>query len=411
MSYIKVSNEGILDIVKACSMLGASVKTDKDSAIGMFGTGLKYALAQAARLGTKVFIASGNYVFETVLTDDSFRGVDFKKVNLRDVNTGEMHSTPITTNFGQHDWTDPWYVYREVVCNAMDEPGCQVTLVDSVRRNKKRTAIFLDYATFGEFYDREHDYFTKKKGDFVKSGTGIVYKKGVRVGQIQGLNLDMQYNYVSMSESRQMCDYSARYAFAHMVSRSDNADVWESFLRSDDYDKYDIDTTLHRDANVAFRRALKRIVGKFCLTPDAPHVIMDVKNQGVHPFVKPTNWRLREDDLPSYRDVLVTVTDDVVREPHPSERKLLAWGLDQCRAFGIKTTRKVRVFDNEGAMLGCCHMKADDIWVNSRVFQDRRELLMTLFEEFGHAESQASDYTREFTDYFIGKMVDFCIGG
>ena len=403
MSYIKVSNNGILDIVKACSMLGASVKNDAKTSIGMFGTGLKYALAQAMRMGIVVHIASGEDIFETFLEADTFRGQEFEKVHLRNIHTGKEHETPITTNFGQHDWVDLWCIYREIVCNAKDEEGFNVVLVDKIRRTTANTSIYLPYETFRLFYDREADYFAKDDETFIRKGEGIVYKKGVRIGQIEGLKLDVQQSDISISESRQMSDWSARWAVGYLMGDCTDADVWEQFLQSDKYDEYTVNCS-RTPVMKAFATAMKRVNGKFVLSVDDDAINKDLKEIDIHAFIKPTSWTIDETAIPSYKDKL-SVDKNLIRDPNVRELRVISWGLECCKQYNMNTEVKIKVFDEIKA-LGYSDMKEGAIWLSSLVFFDRREFLMTLLEEIGHIDSEAKDYTREFTDFFIGKIAD-----
>jgi hypothetical protein len=407
MKYIKVSNAGVLDIVKACSMLGASVKTDASQAIGMFGTGLKYALAQASRMGIVVNLTSGQNVFETFLEADTFRGQEFQKVHLRNLHTDEEHSTPITTNFGQHDWTNLWSIYREIVCNAMDEEGFKLTLVNSIQKSNGRTSIYLPYDVFSEYYDGAKSYFSDSRERFLRKGTGIVYKKGIRVGEIEGMNLDFQAD-VSISESRQMCDWSARWNLGNMLSSCDDPSVWEEFLKSKDNKKIDVNC-MTKHISQSFKTAMRRVHGKFMVCPDVDNITKDIGHMGYYAFVPPTNWTLAEEYLPNWKDRLA-VPKEVIRKPNPEESRMIYWGLKCCRDFGMLCDNlTVKVFDDDGKASGYATMKGDEIWLAAKIFSNRRGFLNTLLEEVGHNDSGASDYTREFTDYFISKIADHYI--
>jgi hypothetical protein len=406
MQYIKVSNSGVLDIVKACSMLGASVKNDSTTAIGMFGTGLKYALAQAGRMGIPIRMSSGSDVFETTLKSDEFRGQEFQKVYLRNINTGEEHATPITTNFGQHDWGDLWNIYREIVCNAMDEEGYNLSLVKNLRRSNDRTAIYLPYDEFAKFFNNEKEYFSYTEEDFIKEGTGIVYKKGVRVGKVDGLRLDIQGN-VTISESRQMNEWSARWQIANILSYCQDPSVWVEFLKSEGFKKFDIDCSSPLVSR-AFNIAVKRVHGKYLICPNVENIIKDVTCMGYYAFVVPSNWTINEDLLPSWKDRMV-VPKEVIRSPNRFEQETINWGLECCRKFGMHGNVRIKVFDDDSKALGYAPMKGGEIWLAAIVFRDRRKFLTTLLEEIGHADSGASDYTREFTEYFIGKIADHYI--
>ena len=405
MKYIKVTNDGVLDVVGACSMLGASVKV-KNGSIGMFGTGLKYALAQAARIGAKVWIASGEDVFETCTSEAKFRDTVFTKVNLKNIFSGEVHETPITTEFGNHDWVDPWNVYREIVCNAMDEDGTNLSLVNDLRRNRTKTSIYLEYDKFSEFYDNHARYFCKDKYDWIKKGSGIVYKHGVRVGKIEGLKIDMQYNYIQISESRDMSEWSAYHAVGYLMGTCKDKETWVAFLDSSSRNKVDINIDSYRNETIkAFKSALKKVEGKFAICPAIEHIQKDLRLKGIAAFVVPSNWSLPLDKLPSFKDIF-KIDNKEIRIPNKVEKIMIDWGLMTCEKLGMVCTADIRVFENNDAVNGMAEAKGNNIWLHSKIFNSRERFLKTFLEEVGHHHSGHLDYTREFTDYFIDIIVN-----
>lgn len=107
------SNPGEIDIRGAC-IAGLSAKAD-DSAIGFFGTGLKYSIACILRWGGEVTIYSGISKYSFDVEDIDFRGREFKQIR--------MNGTPLgfTTEYGK-TW-EHWQVFRELYANARDEGG------------------------------------------------------------------------------------------------------------------------------------------------------------------------------------------------------------------------------------------------------------------------------------------------
>jgi hypothetical protein len=403
MQYIKVSNEGVLDVVGACSMLGASVKTKEDS-IGMFGTGLKYALAQAVRMGEKVCIASGDDVFETCTVEQEFRNTTFTKVHLKNIFTGDIYETPITTEFGNHDWTDPWSVYREIVCNAMDEEGCQVSLVNDIRRSRTRTSIYLSYETFGRFFDDSDQYFCKEKRDWVKRGTGIIYKSGVRVGKMDGFKLDMQFNNVTITESRDVSLWSANFYLGQTMRYCTNRDTWLAFVESEKSNEVDL-SIYDEETTKLFRWAMKKHLGKFAVCPDVDHIKKDLEGSNVAPFVMPSNWNFASGILPSFTNFFkINKTD--IRHPDPHERDMIKWGLEICKKYGMNCDADIRIYENQSATQGLAEAKGKNIWLKSSIFKSQHHFLMVFLEEVAHHDSGYEDYTREITEYFIEKIVN-----
>lgn len=103
------------------SLIGVNVK-ENDSAIGYFGTGLKYAVACLARWGESLTIQSGTAEFNFACEETEIRGRRFGVLIMR----GALDSLRLgfTTDLGKN-W-EPWMVYRELWCNAHDEPKPQV---------------------------------------------------------------------------------------------------------------------------------------------------------------------------------------------------------------------------------------------------------------------------------------------
>jgi hypothetical protein len=111
--FLAFINDGVLEI-ELVKLLGVSVK-ETDDPIGFFGTGLKYALATALRLGGTVTIITGGLRYEVSGKDITLRDKQFTQVMLNDEPLG------FTTELGKQ-W-EAWMVVRELYSNALDESG------------------------------------------------------------------------------------------------------------------------------------------------------------------------------------------------------------------------------------------------------------------------------------------------
>lgn len=122
MSHVMIQNKGELPLW-GMRLMGLSDKTaDK---IGRFGTGLKESIALLARLGLQPIIFSGELRidFKVELLDGQ-EEICFKLSEDRGRFPADIwHGLGIHPNLGKHDWDDPWMIFREVVCNALDESG------------------------------------------------------------------------------------------------------------------------------------------------------------------------------------------------------------------------------------------------------------------------------------------------
>lgn len=113
-------NSGEID-PRLILLIGANVKKSP-SAIGYFGTGLKYAVACLARWGEELTVQSGLAEFTFACEHEQIRGKQFGVLVMQGVS--DSLRLGFTTELGKN-W-EPWMVYRELWCNAHDEPEGRV---------------------------------------------------------------------------------------------------------------------------------------------------------------------------------------------------------------------------------------------------------------------------------------------
>lgn len=110
---IVFKNPGLMDVTGSL-ILGVSVK-EGENPIGVFGTGLKYAIAILLRNGCTVSIWRGMKEFRFTLTAKKVRGKSF---NIVTMNGKQLN---FTDRMGLN-W-DVWQAYRELWSNTRDEGG------------------------------------------------------------------------------------------------------------------------------------------------------------------------------------------------------------------------------------------------------------------------------------------------
>ncbi len=122
MSHVLIQNEGELPMW-GLRLLGLSEKS-KDQ-IGQFGTGLKESIALLSRMDICPVIFSGTMRIE--FSTQQLGGKSelcFRLSEDRDqFDMDKWHGLGMHPNFGHRDWNDPWMVFREILCNALDEGG------------------------------------------------------------------------------------------------------------------------------------------------------------------------------------------------------------------------------------------------------------------------------------------------
>jgi len=110
---VNFANPGVMDLDFIRTM-GLHVK-ETDTAIGYFGTGLKYAIATLLRTGHVIKLITGGEIVTFSTRDKEVRGVTFKFVMMND------EQLAFTTDLGR-DW-EVWQAYRELYSNCLDEGG------------------------------------------------------------------------------------------------------------------------------------------------------------------------------------------------------------------------------------------------------------------------------------------------
>lgn len=401
--YIRMKNAGTFDVVKAVNLLGASVK-EHDAAIGMFGSGVKYALAQALREGHKVVICSGDQMFKLCYRTEEFRGKNFQVAYLQG-KSGAPKKTAITSEFGSKDWKDSWFIFREFWSNMLDEKG-EAELVDEPVCEDGVTAVYLEYkGQFKNIYDNIEDYFVSFDG--LRSGTGRVFKQGVLVGKLDGLLIDMNDRWVSITETRTMYDYSAKSRLISWLTDCKDVDVLIDFWRSDKVKLADqtfcIDEYSSDAIAEAHHEALETVYHNYIICPNLEQYVKDAQMMGYTPIIEPSNWKL---DHKAFRRYDREREDILRRDPNPQEQKMLDKALAAVSCLipaDVVERVELKVAADEHAMGSA---KGNQVCISEQSFRTRRELTHTLLHELNHVKTNSGDYDREFATSYETMLLD-----
>jgi hypothetical protein len=191
-------NPGEIDI-RGATVAGLSAK-ESNSAIGYFGTGLKYSIACILRWGGSITIYSGKKRYTFDRDSLMFRNKSFCQVTMNGESLG------FTTEYGK-DWK-PWQVFRELYANARDEGG-GVQLASSYDNfpSEGQTLIFVDLHDFVEHYhardqiilpETKHFNQTTSTLSFSPSQSSYIYYRGVRV---KDASCRWTWNFLDLGES------------------------------------------------------------------------------------------------------------------------------------------------------------------------------------------------------------------
>jgi hypothetical protein len=151
MKYLKIQNDGELDI-RLVALMGGTTKANDKYKIGQFGTGLKYTLAYLFRNNIDFKIFVGDQQIELSIETEVIKEENFDIICING------NRTSITTRMGA-DW-DAWMIIRELWCNALDEGGAIRDVVTDVLGEDGKTIFYIQIdKEFQTVLDNWGNYF------------------------------------------------------------------------------------------------------------------------------------------------------------------------------------------------------------------------------------------------------------
>lgn len=417
MKWLRLSNAGEFDVITAITMIGASVKVT-DNPIGLYGSGAKYALAQALRQGIAVKIADKGKVYTLAGKPKTFRGEEFTMVALRSP-TGKIHETGITSDFGKEDWKDLWFIFREFYSNMLDEDGiCEV--VDGVTPVEDGVSIFLPYSEFRQFYENLGDYFTQDDWE-IRPGTGRVYKKGVFVGELdEECVFDIQSDSVQMTESRTVKMGSAWTVAGDLFEYCDDSELWKLLWESPNaHHSMHISMEWYQKGQIRSLSMHESLIAHYgedyAICPNHEQMIKDaIQVYDLVPVVLPDNWTESKDCV----KILDLIENVNLREPTEEEWEIVNKALAKIADFIREDTRmnlKISVSITDNGAGGTADLNGWDITISERALRmdcDRGTLnhtMRVLIHEINHLQTRAGDYDRGFAEGFQAYLVKLFI--
>lgn len=411
MKWVRLHNDGEFDVVTAIQMIGASVKTTTDP-IGLYGSGVKYAMAQAIRENIPIKIADKGKVYTLQSKLKAFRGEDFDMVCLKS-STGKMHETGITSDFGKEDWEDDWYIFREFYSNMLDENG-SMEIVDSVQTSDSGVDVFLPYNRFRECVDKIGDHFTEREWD-VRPGTGRCFKRGVYVGSLdEDVKFDIQAD-IELNESRSMSMYDAWRKVATAFEYCDDAEQWKLLFDSPDcWEQLTVNMSWEAQGgkrSLSMHDGLVLSFGEtYAVCPNIDNIIKDtVEVYHRIPVVLPSNWDVSKDVY----CVLNEIRDIKFREPDDAEQSVIDQAMAKLADFIKDDVRDKLVIsinyndaaggraDKNGFDIAVCEDIVKDDVKNQTYVNTMRVLL----HEINHVQTRSGDYDRGFAKGYESYLI------
>lgn len=240
-------NKGEIDVC-AVMIIGVNVK-DGDSPVGFFGTGLKYSIASILRWGETIRIHSGLNDFQFSVEETEIRGKIF---GIPTIHTKYDRTTlGFTTDLGKQ-W-EPWMVYREVWCNAHDEPLASVYETDEMpvpapditRVIISGEKMLAAHKYRSEFILDEHTPIAQTAdADIFDGESNHVFYRGIAVRKLTKPSL-YTYNIlpqIKLTEDRTASDWETGYHIARALSSlTDEKIIRQTIKAPADSMEYDLD--------------------------------------------------------------------------------------------------------------------------------------------------------------------------
>lgn len=205
-------NKGLIELA-AITTMGVSVK-ESDTAIGQFGTGLKYAIAILLRSGAKVSIYRGMDLYIFGINPTMIRGENFDIITMNGIDLG------FTTTLGAH-WK-MWMAFREIYSNMLDENG--EVFYNRPETGSNSTIVCVEESEdFLQCYKKRDEYFLSTDPLLIGKDINIhegesdhVYYRGIKV---YDLNKPSKFTYNITCHEQLTEDRTLAYIhiFNHLV--------------------------------------------------------------------------------------------------------------------------------------------------------------------------------------------------
>lgn len=409
MKYLSIKNKGLLD-ENIIFLMGASTKTEDNTKIGQFGTGLKYSLAWLLRnnIDFKIFIGENEVKISTL--ELVTRGQKF------DVITVDGKETSITTTMGL-DWK-AWMILRELWCNALDEGDAVKEVVESIVSKANETTFFIQltgeiltaYNDWTKYFNTrepisECDYYGRvfqSQGNTMK-----IYRKGILVKEYENTTsvFDYDFPHAAINELREYVGY-LDYDISQALSYMDKKGV-SYFIDNIDEDKKEAKI----DVMFADFNTWKDALGNAkIISYDSFSALSAMKPesmQGTNYLKLPAQYYKRlvkcidgisalmvSDDAHSFFETFDQKLDGNLKQAMVI--------LESCDYYVDSELKFIMGIFNDKSVLGRINLKERTVMISTSLRDmGLKELIYVIVEETEHFRTNYSDKTREFQTHFI----------
>lgn len=413
MKYLKVTNNGIC-YPEAFTVLGVSTARNNTASIGMFGSGSKMGMNLLLRKGIPPIVKSKDLTVEFATIEKSMGERKFQQV-IAEIN-GEIKELGFSTEFGELDWTDTAMAIREFVSNALDQGGCQLSVVDSITDETDKTSVYIPYTPeVQEYHENINTYFLQLAGeDFVIGDNpekGLkVYRKGVAVHIDRNAEALFRYNLnnLKLDESRNADSWTLKYHAAlkiHEISENQAKKLVRAFINQEEcFETNSLDYSYARLNGLGpiIAKAFQDIYGDAVICPSNMIEHCSKKYRNIIPVNSATFKLFSESGVKVAETkggklgvengyMPIPITTDCKRIVNRVWKKLEKLGLTNG-----KVKPKIEMFAKPmdcGSQIGG-YQEGDIIYIERNYVNSK-----VILEELGHYITGADDCTRDFQDW------------
>lgn len=412
MKYLKIQNDGELDI-RLVALMGGTTKATDEYKIGQFGTGLKYTLAFLYRnnLDFKIFV--GNEQVKLHTEKEVIRNEEFEIICIN----GQR--TSITTRMGE-DW-QAWMIIRELWCNALDEGGAIKDIVEQPMGEENKTIFFIqvdkqiqDVLTQWDKYfihDIEPIYKDDTYALYPPGEDLCIYKQGVLIHESKSLKSVFRYDIANaqINELREFKD-SLSWAITMALYRC-NEKAAQYFLETVNEDYYEGSDNMDFEWYTPnWGEAWKAVIGEAKIiykkaVDDA--AAMGVEIDTVKNFVVPHSvYKALTKQFPGIGALRVAGKAAQFMEHYDpiieNKVKQALVILESCDYPVHPDLEFVYGFFEDKRVLGMVSLDQKKVFISNTLMQRPLfDIITTVVEENEHFNTGMNDNTREFQQHFI----------
>lgn len=418
--WMLIENKGEIDI-NALILMGGSTKRDSTTAIGYYGSGLKYAISVMVRkeIPFRIYAGMNEHVITTKVV--KFRDKEFKQILVNG------QDTSLTTDMGP-DWQG-WSAIRETVSNSIDEgESIVVNETDILQPKEGYTRIYIGHHDeVQDVLSNWNRYFSLDRTDaIVECEMGkmfphideqealLLYRRGIQCYYAKSSKSLYEYDLpkITINESR-VCDniYSAKVLATKYLVENATKEIARNVLNNGCKDKgywegsmdwyYDAYSTV---MNPAWKEAVSN---KILINQDVGGFFTNLL-AGPHYMVTKSLAKKLKKEFPEVQVYGVGEDgDDTVYKEHlditPKMQYMLKKAGEFLKECKYTITHDVEIVEfNKADTLG----RATDqkILLSNKLFDmGMKELVMTMIEEEEHLCTGHGDCSREMQNHLFRK--------